>query len=125
MLRETSQSLPKTKLKPNLLSAVCDSPIRRMKKYASSARIRAARAVSPQRRIRSGIRPAAGRPDAGRPAEAAVVAPASTGDSLRHRRPVAGQLRQLRGVLRLQRRGQRRVRELARARAERLLTGTE
>src|SRR5258707_11034217 len=78
MFRETSQLLPNTKLKPNLLSAVFDSPIRRMKKYASSARISAARPVSPQRRILSGIRPAADRSRPERPAATVVVALAST-----------------------------------------------
>src|SRR5260370_22278749 len=112
MLRETSQLLPKTKLRPNLLSAVFDSPIRRMKKYASSARISAARPVRPERRILSGIRPAADRSSSERPAGPVVVALASTCYSLRDRRSVAGQLRQLRGVLRHQVGGQRRVRQL-------------
>ena len=85
MLRETSQSFPKTKLSPNRLSASWDCPIRRTKKYASSARISAARTVSPQRRTVSGIRPPADRSSDERPPETAVVALASTVPSLRHR----------------------------------------
>ena len=77
MLRLTSQSLPKTKLSPNELNAFCDSPIRRMKKYASSARIAAASAVSPHRRIWSGSRLPGDRSKTERP-PVTVVAPAST-----------------------------------------------
>src|SRR5450755_1689589 len=54
--RETSQSLPNTKLRPNLLSASFDSPIRRMKKYASRTRMAAERTVSPTCMIWSGNR---------------------------------------------------------------------
>lgn len=76
MLRETSQSLPKMKLSPNELNAFCDWPISLMKKYASSARINAARIVSPYRSIWSGKRPADDRSNAERP-PGAVVALAS------------------------------------------------
>ena len=78
MLRETSQSLPNTKLSPNRLRTSCDCPIRRMKKYASSARIAAASARRPQRRTVSGIRPPADRSRIERRPETAVVALAST-----------------------------------------------
>ncbi len=47
MLRLTSQSLPKMKLRPNVLRAFVDSPMRRMKKYPISIRIRTARVVRP------------------------------------------------------------------------------
>ena len=47
MLRLMSQSLPKMKLRPNVLSAFVDSPIRRTKKYPMSSRIRTASVVRP------------------------------------------------------------------------------
>ena len=46
MLRETSQSLPKTKLSPNVLNVSVDWPIRRMKKYDDQGEDRARRARS-------------------------------------------------------------------------------
>ena len=47
ILRLTSQSLPKMKLRPKVLSAFVDSPMRRTKKYPMSSRIRTARVVKP------------------------------------------------------------------------------
>src|ERR1700730_19038821 len=47
MLRETSQSLPNTKLSPNLLNAISDWPIRRTKKYPIRTSTPAARIVNP------------------------------------------------------------------------------
>ena len=61
MLRLTSQSLPKMKLSPNVLSAFVDSPMRRTKKYAMSSRIRTARVVRPHCRTWSGSRDAGDR----------------------------------------------------------------
>ena len=98
MLRETSQSLPKTKLSPNVLNDVLDWPIRRMKKYAISIRISAASALSPHFSTRSGRRPSGDRSRTERP-PLAVVALASTTRLLRDRRAVADHLRQLRVVL--------------------------
>src|SRR5437588_9800199 len=109
MLRDGSQSFPKMKLSPKVLNVFPDSPIRRMKKYASSARIAAARVVRPHLRSRSGIRLAAGRSRTERPAET-VVTLAST--PLRDRRPVAGHRRELGLVLGDQAGRQRCVRQL-------------
>jgi hypothetical protein len=60
-----------------VLNVLLDSPIRRMKKYASSARIAAASAVSPHFRTRSGRRDAGDRSRVERP-PVTVVALAST-----------------------------------------------
>src|ERR1039458_5130309 len=123
MLRLGSQSLPNTKLSPKLLNAPFDCPISLMKKYASRARINAARVVNPHLRIRSGIRLTGDRSKLERPPGTVVLA--STDPPLGDGRAVAGHRGKLRGVLGRQRGRQWRIRALAPARAERLLTGAE
>src|ERR1700756_4694285 len=79
MACEGSQSFPKMKLSPYVLKVSLDSPIRRMKKYASRARIATARAVSPHLSTRSGRGDDGGRSRFERP-PVTVVALASTTD---------------------------------------------
>src|ERR1700761_4111694 len=124
MLRETSQSLPKMNDRPNVENVDPDSPISRMKKKTSRARISTASDVSAHGRARSGKRLSGDRSRTERP-PVAVVALASNERLLRERRSVAGHRLELRLVLAQQRRRNRRVRQLVGAGAERLLPGTE
>ena len=122
MLRAGSQSLPKTKLKPERAERVARFRIRRMKKKTISARIAAASVVSPHLRTRSGSRLAADRSRGERPAEtdggACLHAPTRSATRCRSSSPAASVLRDQAGW-------QRRVGQLAWTGAQCLLTRAE
>src|ERR1700749_4466597 len=124
MLRETSQSLPKMNDSPNVENVDPDSPISRMKKKTSRARISTARDVSAPGRPRSGKRLSGDRSRTERP-PLAVVAPASNERLLAERRSVAGHRLELRLGLAQPRGRERRLRKRVRACAEGLLSVAE